>query len=112
LNTSKNKPARIVVIEDNEMEVWLLRQALKQAGEGYVLEALRDGEEGLRFVQDQRKPHAEPEPCVIALDSHLPKHDGAAVLRAIRQGPALSHVRVIVVTTLANPRGRKRRCAS
>jgi two-component system response regulator len=97
-------PARIVIIEDNEIEVWLLRQALEQAGEDYVLESLRDGEEALRFVQDQRSPNAEPEPCVIVLDLHLPKYDGAAVLRAIREEPVLAHVSVIIVTTLASPR--------
>lgn len=86
------------------MEIWLLRQALEQAGEEYILEALRDGEEALRFVKDQRRPDSEPEPCVIVLDLHLPKHDGAAVLRAIREEPQMSHVRVIVVTTLASPR--------
>jgi CheY-like chemotaxis protein len=100
----KQKPARIVIIEDDETEIWLLRQALDQIGEEYVLEVLRDGEEGLQFVQHQRKPDAEPEPCVIVLDLHLPKYDGAAVLQAIREEPVLSHVRVIVVTTLASPR--------
>jgi CheY-like chemotaxis protein len=38
------------------------------------------------------------------LDLHLPKYDGAAVLRAIREEPVLSHVRVIITTTLASPK--------
>ena len=104
MSSIKNNPARIVIVEDNEMEIWLLRQALEQAGEEFILEALRDGEEALQFVQEQRRMNSEPPPCVIVLDLHLPKHDGAAVLRAIREQPILSHVRVIVVTTLASPR--------
>jgi CheY-like chemotaxis protein len=41
------------------------------------------------------------EPCVIALDLNLPKHDALAVLAAIRVEPALSHISVLVVRTLA-----------
>jgi CheY-like chemotaxis protein len=103
-NTLREKPARILIIEDDETEIWLLRQAFDQAGEEYVMDVLRDGEEALRFIQAQRKSDAEPEPCVVVLDLHLPKYDGAAVLQAIREEPVLAHVRVIVVTTLASPK--------
>jgi two-component system cell cycle response regulator DivK len=47
-------------------------------------------------------PHSEP--CVIVLDLHLPKHDGTAVLKVIKQEPVLAHVRVIALTTLASPK--------
>ena len=104
MDIEKITPARIIIIEDSEMEVWLLRQAFEQIGEEYILEALRDGEEALQFIKDQRTSVIEPEPCVIVLDLHLPKYDGAAVLRAIRDEPSLCHVRVMVVTTLASPK--------
>jgi len=45
----------------------------------------------------------EPEPCVILLDLYLPAHDGMAVLRAIRQAPALEHIHVVVLTAQASP---------
>jgi CheY-like chemotaxis protein len=35
----------------------------------------------------------QPEPCVILLDLHLPMYDGMAILRAIREAPALEHSR-------------------
>lgn len=97
-------PARILIVEDSEMEIWLLQQALDQSGEETIVETLRDGEEALRFVRDQRRINAEPHPCVIVLDLHLPKYDGTAVLRAIREEPVMSHVHVIVVTTVASPK--------
>lgn len=104
MTKTTEKPARIVIVEDSEMEVWLVRQALDQEGEEYVLETLRDGEQALQFIRDQRKLDAQPEPCVIVLDLHLPKYDGAEVLRAIREEPVLAHVRVIIMTTLASPK--------
>ncbi len=97
-------PARILMVEDNSADVFLLRYALDAHGEDYQLEVLRDGEQAIEFVQMQRTAGAAAEPCVIVLDLHLPKHSGAAVLKAIREEPALAHVHVIALSTLASPR--------
>jgi len=104
LSVKKPSPARIVVVEDNPADIFLLRNALDQHDETYVLEVLRDGEEAINFVATQRSAPVEPEPCVIVLDLHLPKHDGTSVLRVIRQEPALAPVQVVALTTLASPK--------
>lgn len=92
------------MVEDNSADVFLLRHALDQHQDKYVMEVLRDGEEAIEFVNRQRLagPHAEP--CVIILDLHLPKHDGAVVLKVIREEPALALVNVVALTTLASPK--------
>ena len=97
-------PAKIVVVEDNSADVFLLRHALDQHDESYLLEVLRDGEEAIDFVNRQRSAGQEAEPCVIVLDLHLPKHDGTAVLKVIKQEPALALVHVVALTTLASPK--------
>jgi CheY-like chemotaxis protein len=97
-------PAKIVVVEDNSADVFLLRHALDQHEEEYVLDILRDGEEAIEFVNRQRSVGPHGEPCVIVLDLHLPKHDGTAVLRVIREEPALASVHVVALTTLASPK--------
>jgi CheY-like chemotaxis protein len=93
---------RIIVIEDNPADVRLLRSALDETGKKYELELLCDGEEALRFVR-QCASSQGPDPCLIVIDLHLPRYDGAAILSAIRQEPALTHVRVAVLTTIASP---------
>jgi CheY-like chemotaxis protein len=103
MDTTAEKPAQILVIDDNRGEVQELRGALTECGEPYELSVLRDGEAALRFVADHRSGLRQPEPCVIVLDLNLPKHDALAVLAAIRAEPALSHIRVLVVSTLAVP---------
>jgi CheY-like chemotaxis protein len=97
-------PLKIVVVEDNSADVFLLRHALDQHHEEYVLDVLRDGEEAIDFVNMRRSAGSEGEPCVIVLDLHLPKHDGTAVLKVIRQEPALALVHVVALTTLASPK--------
>jgi CheY-like chemotaxis protein len=92
------------MVEDNSADVFLLRHALDQHPQEYALEVLRDGEEAIEFVNRHRSAGSDAEPCVIVLDLHLPKHDGTAVLRVIKQEPALSLVHVVALTTLASPK--------
>lgn len=100
-------PAKIVMVEDNAADVFLLRHALDQHGEHYTIDVLRDGEEAIAFVAQLRSAGSDAEPCVIVLDLHLPKHDGAAVLRTIRQEPALASVHVVALTTIASPKDER-----
>ena len=102
--TNGSDPARIVVVEDSPADVLLLRHALNQHDEAYELEVLKDGAEALAFIAAQRGYPPEPKPCVIVLDLHLPKHDGLAVLTALRKEPSLSHIRVVALSGFASPR--------
>ena len=95
--------ARILMIDDNEADIQMLRLALDQQEEDYELEILRDGEEAMRFVHENRTGLREPEPCVILLDLHLPRYDGMAILHAIRETPPLEHIQILVLSGLVNP---------
>jgi CheY-like chemotaxis protein len=90
MDTIPEAPAKILVINDNNDEVQELREALTECGEPYELSIL----------QGWRR---SPSSCVIVLDLNLPKHDALAVLAAIRSEPALSHIKVLVLGTMAEP---------
>jgi CheY-like chemotaxis protein len=95
---------KFLVIEDNPSDVALLRYALNCHGEEYDLEVLRDGQQALQFVSEHRSGKRKPDLCLIVLDLHLPKYDGLEILRAIREAPALTHIRVVIVSGLASPK--------
>lgn len=95
--------AKILVVDDNTSDISLLRIALDRQREEYELRVMVSGDEALRFVQEHQPGPCGPEPCVILLDLHLPRYDGLAILQAIRQTPALTHVFVIVLSGLASP---------
>ena len=79
--------SKILIVEDERAIVEILKFNLKK--EGYeTLEAL-DGEEGLRLAQEQ-------DPDLILLDVMLPKKDGFAVCRALRQ--AGRHMPILMLT--------------
>lgn len=95
--------AKILVIEDNPAEIDLLRRALDTNKEPYTLDVLEDGEAALRYIHRYRSGALPPEPCVVVLDLFLPRHSGMEVLMALREEPALSHIRTIVLTSGASP---------
>ncbi len=67
---------RILVVEDEQRMASLLEQGLSE--EGYVVAVARDGQEGLAIAQTSSFD-------VIVLDLTLPKLDGLAVARRLRQ---------------------------
>jgi CheY-like chemotaxis protein len=100
---STDKPARIVLIEDNPADVWLLRKALDAQDFNYQLDVLEDGEQALRFVREYCHNSGEPLPCVVVLDLHLPRYDGLDVLKRLRYEPSLSDVQVVALTGSTSP---------
>ncbi len=95
---------QIIMIEDNPLEIDLLRRSLDQLGEHYELLVLRDGAEAIRYVRESHPALPEPEPCIILLNLHLPKYDGLEVLEALKRDPVLGRIEVIILTSGAIPR--------
>jgi len=95
---------RILLVEDNAADTYLLRRALKDAGLNVELTVIEDGAEALAFVRHEGKYAARPIPDLAVLDLNLPKLGGATVLEAIRQNTDLCHVPVAIMTSSTGPR--------
>ena len=89
----------ILVIEDNEQNLYLVTYLLTQSG--YHIEAAMSGPEGIRLA-------GSVDPALIILDIQLPLMDGYAVARALRQNPSLDTVPVVAVTSYAMLGDRER----
>jgi two-component system cell cycle response regulator DivK len=92
-------PRRILVVEDNPLNLKLVRDVLEFAGY-HVIEA-RSGEEGLRAAQ-------EDPPDLVLMDLQLPGIDGTETLRRLRQGSLGRGVPVVAVTASAMAEDRTR----
>jgi CheY-like chemotaxis protein len=83
---------RILVIEDNEQNMYLLRCLLEACG----LEIVEAGD-GLTGIEMAKRL----QPAAILLDIQLPVMDGYSVARARREHKALDGVPIIAVTSYA-----------
>lgn len=88
--------ARILVIEDNRSDVFLLDRALKKQDFRFELVHLLNGSEGLAFIRRQDIYAAAAIPDLILLDLNLSKYTGEDILREIRSASHLGGVPVCV----------------
>jgi two-component system, cell cycle response regulator DivK len=94
---------RILVIEDNEQNMYLMHFLLKAKGHT-VIEAL-NGDEGIKRAEDTA-------PDVILLDIQLPGMDGYEIARRIRKNPDLTSIPIIAVTSYAMAGDREKAMAA
>jgi two-component system cell cycle response regulator DivK len=90
---------RVLVIEDNEQNIYMITYLLEHAGLE-VIQA-RDGVGGLQVAI------ADP-PDLIILDIQLPELDGYEVARRLRGAPRLAAVPIVAVTSFAMAGDRER----
>jgi two-component system, cell cycle response regulator DivK len=83
---------RILVVEDNEANMYLVTFILRK--NGYEIIEARSGEEGLDLATRER-------PDLIIMDIQLPKIDGLETTRRIRQSEANDMIPIIALTSYA-----------
>jgi DNA-binding response OmpR family regulator len=86
--------ARILVIEDNASDVFLLDRALKQQDFRFDLVHLLDGGEAFTFIRRQGPYATAAIPDLILMDLNLSKYTGEEILREIRAAKHLAGVPV------------------
>lgn len=99
---------RIVLVEDAEPDVFLVREALQRAGLESDLEVLDDGEKAVDFIDKLEQDPAVPRPHLVLLDLNLPKKSGSQVLERVRQSPACEDVPVVILTSSESPVDKER----
>jgi two-component system cell cycle response regulator DivK len=89
----------ILVVEDNERNLKLLRDVLEYAG--YHVHAARTAEDGIALAV------TEP-PDLVLMDLQLPGIDGVEALRRLRRSPRTAGIPVVAVTAQAMKQDRER----
>ena len=90
---------KILTIEDNEQNLYLIRYILEDSG--YEVFSAMDGREGIASA-------AKLLPDLILLDIQLPIMDGYTVARSLRQNADLADTPIIAVTSYAMPGDREK----
>lgn len=88
----------ILLVEDNEGDARLAKEAMRDSKIRNTLHHVVDGEEAMAFLRKQGKYSAAPRPDLILLDLNLPKKDGRQVLAEIKDDENLKRIPVVILT--------------
>jgi len=83
---------KILYVEDNDDNVWMLERRLRRAGFDVVI--ARDGAQGVVMALAEQ-------PALILMDMGLPVLDGSEATRRIKSAPETRHIPVIALTANA-----------
>jgi CheY-like chemotaxis protein len=92
-------PIDILLVEDSEGDVRLIREALKEGRLLHNLFVAKNGVEAMDFLAKKGKFPDATTPDLIILDLNLPKKDGREVLEDIKTSPDFKRLPVVILTT-------------
>ncbi len=85
-------PKRILIVEDNELNMKLLRDILE--AHGYLIIATGEGGQGLALAREHR-------PDLILMDLQLPDISGLDAVRQLKDHPETRGIPIVAVTAFA-----------
>jgi CheY-like chemotaxis protein len=100
MNTARS----ILLVEDNDDDVFLMQRALKFAELQQTVHVVRDGQEALNYLSGEghyADREVYPLPAIVLLDLKLPKRSGFEILNWTRR-VARMHALIVVVFTSSN----------
>jgi CheY-like chemotaxis protein len=92
----------ILLVEDDEVDVRIVKEAFKEHKLKNPLHVASDGVEGLEMLRGENGRERLPRPYLIMLDLKMPRMNGLEFLAEIRKDPQLKDSIVFVLTTSDN----------
>lgn len=102
MDNQKIKFAHILLVEDNEGDILLTKEAFEECKVKTEISVAKNGQEALDFLFKRGAYVDVKKPDLILLDINLPIYNGHEVLRQIKADPQLKKIPVIVLTTSSN----------
>jgi len=89
----------VLIVDDNPADVSLVCEALSGSKHRSRINSVGDGVEAMALLNRRNKYVNAIRPDLVILDLNLPKKDGLAVLAAIKAGPDLRRIPVVIFST-------------
>lgn len=97
--TEEVRLAEILLVEDNEGDIELTKEAFEEAKFRNNLHIAEDGDIALDYLFKRNEYKGAVTPDIILLDLNLPSTDGREVLETIKADSSLRRIPVIVLTS-------------
>ena len=95
---TKNRLLNILLIEDNQNDILLIRIALEKSGIKANLNTVTNGEDAVNYL-NEIIGKKETLPDLILLDINLPKITGLEVLKKIKVNKSTRSIPVVIFTS-------------
>ena len=96
----------LLLVDDGEVDIFLMKRALERVGSPCALYAVRTGEEAIEYLSGTGR-YSDiktcPKPDKILLDLSMPGMNGLQVLKWIREQPDLKDISVSMLTRSVEP---------
>ena len=96
---ASGRPVDILLVEDNEGDARLAKEAMLESKMRNTLHRVSDGVEAMAFLRRVGTYADAPRPSLILLDLNLPNKDGREVLAEVKSDDELKRIPVVVLTT-------------
>jgi CheY-like chemotaxis protein len=93
------RPIEVLLVEDDEGDVLVTREALDEGKVVNRLNVVGDGVEAMAYLRRSGKYADAARPDLVLLDLNLPKRDGRQVLEDVKSDPDLRRIPIVVLTT-------------
>ena len=93
------RPIEILLVEDNEGDILLTKEAFRGSKINNAITVVKDGEAALQYVYKEGSYANVPTPDLVLLDINLPKKNGRQVLEDMKQNKKLCHIPVVILTS-------------
>lgn len=94
-----NRTAQVLLVEDDEGDELIVREAFGADSMTTDLHVARDGQQALDFIYQRGKHMHAPRPDFVLLDLNLPRVAGHVVLRQVKADPTVATIPIIVFST-------------
>jgi len=99
MNNQKKNLVHILLVEDNEGDVVLTREAFEEYKIKTKISIVKNGQDALDFLSQSGKFTNSKKPDLILLDINIPIFSGHEVLERIKSDSNLKKIPVIMLTT-------------
>jgi CheY-like chemotaxis protein len=89
-----NNTLNILLVEDDQDDVELMQDALRDKGIQFDMDIIRQGDKVIPFLRASKSV-----PDIVLLDLNLPKMHGREVLSRIKMSEDFRHIPVAILTT-------------
>lgn len=92
------RPFDILIAEDNEDDIFLIREAFEAVNMANRVAVVRDGEEALAYLRGEDPFSQCPFPGMVLLDINMPKKNGLEALTEIKSEARFRPLPVVMLT--------------